>query len=302
MIGQWTQTMQLTRDTTTASGFDRPTLEALVERAKAGDRESLEVVIEGIRDRIYSLALRMLWHPADAEDATQEILIRIVTHLGSFRGESAFSTWTYRVASNYLLTTRKRRAEREELTFEHFAEQLNQGLAPASADLAEEVENRLLVEEMKLGCTQGMLLCLDREQRLAYILGHVFGLSSNEAAEITGVSPAAFRKRLSRARERLHAFMERKCGLVNAANPCRCARRINHAVEVGRIDPANLLFAQHPVRSDVGSSIEVAVQEMEGLYGAADLLRDHPQYAAPGKTTDILRAMLSPSRLHVLTD
>ena len=93
-------------------------IETLVARAQEGDRAALETVIASMRDRIYNLALRMLWHPADAEDATQEILVRLVTHLGSFRGESTFSTWAYRVASNYLLTTRKRRAEREELTFE----------------------------------------------------------------------------------------------------------------------------------------------------------------------------------------
>ena len=123
--------------------------------------------------------MRMLWHPADAEDATQEILVRIVTHLGSFRGESAFTTWVYRVASNYLLTTRKRRAEREELTFERFAEQLDEGLAPDVPGPAAEVENRLLVEEVKLGCSQGMLLCLDRDHRLAYILGDVFGVTES---------------------------------------------------------------------------------------------------------------------------
>jgi RNA polymerase sigma factor (sigma-70 family) len=155
-------------------------IEILVARAQEGDRAALEAVIAGVRDRIYNLALRMLWHPADAEDATQEILVRLVTHLGSFRGESAFTTWAYRVASNYLLTTRKRRAEREELTFERFAEQLDEGLAPEAPGPAAEVENRLLVEEVKLGCSQGMLLCLDRDHRLAYILGDVFGVTSQE--------------------------------------------------------------------------------------------------------------------------
>jgi RNA polymerase sigma factor (sigma-70 family) len=114
-------------------------IETVVARAQEGDRAALEAVVDGVRNQIYQLALRMLWHPADTEDATQEILIRIVTHLGSFRGESAFSTWSYRVAANYLLTTRKRRAEREELTFERFAEQLDVGLAPEAPGPAAEV-------------------------------------------------------------------------------------------------------------------------------------------------------------------
>ena len=276
-------------------------IETLVARAQEGDRAALEAVIAGVRDRIYNLALRMLWHPADAEDATQEILVRLVTHLGSFRGESAFTTWAYRVASNYLLTTRKRRAEREELTFERFAEQLEAGIAPDVPGPAAEVENRLLVEEVKLGCSQGMLLCLDRDHRLAYILGDVFGVTGQEAAEIVGISPVAFRKRLSRARARLHGFMERNCGLVNPANPCRCALRVNHAVQVGRIDPDQLLFATHPVQLEPDEATHEVVHEMDQLHSAAELLRGHPDYAAPGKATEVIRGLLARSpRLHVL--
>jgi RNA polymerase sigma factor (sigma-70 family) len=278
-----------------------PPIETLVARAQEGDRAALEAVIASVRDRIYNLALRMLWHPADAEDATQEILIRLVTHLGSFRGESAFTTWAYRVASNHLLTTRKRRAEREELTFERFSEQLNAGLVGEAPGPAAEVENRLLVEEVKLGCSQGMLLCLDRDHRLAYILGDVFGVNSQEAAEIVGISPVAFRKRLSRARSRLHGFMERKCGLVNAANPCRCAHRVNHAVRVGRVDPDELLFATHPVRLEPDEATHEVVHEMDQLHSAAELLRGHPDYAAPGQATEVIRGLLDRSpRLHVL--
>jgi hypothetical protein len=188
------------------------------------------------------------------------------------------------------------------LTFARFAEQLDQGLAPDSGNTADDVETRMLVEEMKLGCTQGMLLCLDRDHRLAYILGHVIGLASGEAAEILGVTSATFRKRLSRSRERLHAFMERKCGLVNAANPCHCARRIDHAIAIGRIDPANLLFAGHPRLGDAERSTRIAVHEMERLYTAADLLRNHPTYAAPGMSAEALRAILKPGRLQLLKD
>jgi DNA-directed RNA polymerase specialized sigma24 family protein len=67
-------------------------LEVFVERAKNGDKRALEDVIRGIQDLIYGLAIRMLWHPSDAEDATQEILIKIITHLDGFRGESSFTS------------------------------------------------------------------------------------------------------------------------------------------------------------------------------------------------------------------
>jgi len=63
------------------------------------------------KERVFGLAVRMLGHPVDAEEATQEILIKIITHLSAFRQESTFTSWIYRIAANYLLVTRKRRAE-----------------------------------------------------------------------------------------------------------------------------------------------------------------------------------------------
>ena len=123
-------------------------LEDLVERASGGDKVALEEMVRQIQDKVYGLALRMLWHPADAEDATQEILIKVITHLGTFRGESAFMTWVYRVASNYLLTARKRRAEREEMTFANFSEQLDAGLIGmvTALPVSVQVDQNLLIE------------------------------------------------------------------------------------------------------------------------------------------------------------
>jgi RNA polymerase sigma factor (sigma-70 family) len=97
-----------------------PALEDLVQQAKDGKKEALESLVRRIQDRVYGLALRMLGYPADAEDAAQEILVKVVTHLDSFRQESAFSTWVYRVAANHLLTTRKRLAEKQTSSFEDY--------------------------------------------------------------------------------------------------------------------------------------------------------------------------------------
>jgi len=267
-------------------------LDLQVEKAKGGDPDALEQIVRTIKDDVYGLALRMLWHPADAEDATQEILVRIVTSLATFRGESRFQTWVYRVASNHLLSTRKRRAEREKLTFEIFADQLAQGLdLPAPADEGSP-EHALLEEEVKIGCTQGMLLCLDRDHRIAYILGEVFDLSGEEAASILGIAPAAYRQRLTRARGRLRKFLERNCGLVDESRPCRCSRRIGIAIRSGRIDPSGLLFASHRVRALPPSAVAQGVREMETLHRAAALYRSHPDYAAPESLVARLRELI----------
>jgi len=196
-----------------------PILELEVARARAGDRTALELVVRAVQKDVYNLALRFLWHPQDAEDATQEILIRILTGLVGFRGESGFRTWVYRVACNTLLTLRKQRMEQQTLSLDEFGEDLARGLSDDPLSVEYDVDEKLMLEEVKIGCTLAMLQCLDRDQRLAYILGEIIELNHNEAAEVLETTPAAYRKRLSRARASIVSFMSSRCGL---ANPVQC--------------------------------------------------------------------------------
>ena len=102
-----------------------------LEAAQRGDVAAFNQIVLAYQTVVYNVALRTLGNPTDAEDATQEILIKVLTHLGSFRQESAFRTWVFRIAANHLLTMRKRRAERAELSFDLFAEDLGRGLSDA---------------------------------------------------------------------------------------------------------------------------------------------------------------------------
>ena len=249
-------------------------LEDLVRQARGGDRDSLERLVSAIQDRIYGLALRMLWHPEDARDATQEILVRIVTRLGTYRGESSFSTWAHRVAANYLLTARKSRVEQQALTFQRFGEDLEDGLSDASAVPATG-ETALLLEEVKVGCTLGMLTCLDRAHRLAYILGEIMELEHGEAAAALQIAPAAHRKRLSRARERINALMLARCGLVRKENACRCRRRVATAIGLGRLDPQRLLFASSLEQARQFPQVLAEIRRLEEARRAAALYRSH---------------------------
>jgi RNA polymerase sigma factor (sigma-70 family) len=151
-----------------------------IQKACAGNKDALEETILGISDKIYNLSLRMLLFPEDAEDATQEILIRITTHLNTFKGESAFETWVYRVASNYLVTLKSKNTERFKMSFDQYAEMLDTGLSNTVAYAKNEGEMKLLLEEVKISCTHGMLLCLNPTDRVVYILGDIIGINSFE--------------------------------------------------------------------------------------------------------------------------
>lgn len=277
-------------------------LEQYVEAARTGDLEALEMLILAVQQRIYGIALRMLGHPQDAQDATQEILLKIVISLASFRGESAFTTWSYRIAVNHLLTTRKQRSEHSEHSFEELALRIDAGLAiTAGEEQDTSADQPLLVREMELECTQGMLLCLDREQRVAYILGEVFEVSSQEGAAILDISPDAFRQRLARARKALRTYMQGICGLVNPANPCRCSRQARATLKVGKLKAGQQLpFAQHPTLPAATISPTVASQELATLDRVAAIFRSHPNYAAPTTFIAEMKRLLTSNQFHLL--
>lgn len=268
-------------------------LEPDVARAKAGDRSALEAVVRAVHQDVYRVALRFLWHPQDAEDATQEILIRVITGLGSFRGRSGFRTWVYRIACNTLLTLRtKGRMERHSVTFDEFGDDLARGLSEEPFVVANDVDEALLLEEVKIGCTLAMLLCLDRNHRLAFILGEIMEMDHNEAAEVMAITPAAFRKRLSRARASITSFMMSRCGLVHPENACRCRRRVSAAVALGRVDPGNLLFASSREQARRFPQVLVTIRRLEEARRAAALYRSHEHEVSPEALLSWLRKVV----------
>jgi RNA polymerase sigma factor (sigma-70 family) len=252
----------------------------LVTQAQAGNREAMDEVLSNASSLVYRLAIRMLGDPEDARDASQEILMRIASGLGTYRGESAFRTWVYRVASNQLLTARKRRAEEATTSFDDVSSFLD---ASAAADLPA-VEEQALLQEAKLTCNARMLLCLDRDHRLAYILGEILDLSSEEGADILEIGSDAFRKRLSRAREKMDDFTQARCGIVSPKNACRCGKVAALAVKSGKL--TQLRWSTHAATAQKR-------MEIDELTSAVAMFRSHPDYAAPADLTRGVRELLN---------
>jgi RNA polymerase sigma factor (sigma-70 family) len=277
-----------------------PPLENLVERAKTGNKDVLEEIIRRIQDKIYGLAIRMLYIPADAEDATQEILVKVIINLGTFKGESRFETWVYSIASNHLLTTRKCRAERWQMTFDKCVHMIEEGILDKGDDDFIEAEQNLIVEETKLACVHYLLLCLKREVRLAVILGEIFGVKSVEGARILGLKPAAYRQRLSRGKKQLTDFLVRKCGLVDPNNPCHCKKLAVLHVKKRHIDPKNMLFATHPRHPRRDGHAEDLLKELNQMTRAAMLIRSHPDYTAPGVFVESMKGLIDSGRFQLL--
>jgi RNA polymerase sigma factor (sigma-70 family) len=266
----------------------------LVRRAQTGSREALEGLIRRHQPWIYNISLRMLYWPHDAEDTTQEILVKLITKLSTFQGKSTFRTWLYRIVVNHVLN-QKRRDWETRLTFGEYGRSLD---GTPDLDLPDPtsvpVDVQLMIEEAKIGCTSGMLLCLDRDQRLIYILGEIFGVTDLVGAELLEISRENFRQKLARSRRELHNFMQEKCGLVNEANPCRCAKKTQGFMKAGYLDPQKLLFARARV-TRVHDVAEKKHDDLEALDKAyAEIHRGHPFHEPPDFVQSLRELMNRP--------
>jgi RNA polymerase sigma factor (sigma-70 family) len=275
-------------------------LELLVETAKEGDKKALEDLVLKIQDKIYGLALRMLYNPSDAEDAAQEILLKIITRLSTFRGESAFTTWMYRVAVNHLLTLRRRQPELEAVSFEEYEKSLELDSPVDWQESSSTALQQIYVEEIMVSCLQGLLLCLDREHRLAYLLVEVFDVSSEQGAAILEITPTAFRKRLSRARERIQDFLKRNCALINPDNPCTCERYVISQCYMEKVREKDLVFAEHPCRVKQEGRTVHRIKEIDELTRIATLYKQYPDFQAPSALIENIRSLVHSNKYELL--
>lgn len=250
----------------------------LVASAIGGDRRALETLVLRHQPWVYNLALRMVMVPQDAEDVTQEVLVKVLTKLGTYdREKGAFRTWLYRIVTNHVINMRARGYEEGITSFDayySFVEQI------PDTDPEDTPEMALITQDLKIGCVMGTLLCLDRTQRLAFILAVAFGATDRVGSELLGISPDAFRKTLSRARGKLKKFMSRNCGLVNPDAPCRCRNKVKSFVDSGAysVDRLNYLVEDRPAMEDIVGRVEARFQE-EVESRTVELFQSHPFYS-----------------------
>ncbi len=213
----------------------------LVPKAVAGDQVALEQLLRLHEPFIYHVAWKYTGNPDEARDLSQEVLIKIMHKLSTFKGNSSFRTWAYRIVVNQFIETKRRPMEDRWQGFDDFAHQLN---AIPSPDLSpeEEEEQVLRTKTARTRCMSGMLMCLTREQRLLYLIGHVFNFDHHTGSEIFGLSKDNYRQKLARTRREFHAFMNRQCGLVKLENPCRCSKKAKAMEAAGRMQPNAKLF------------------------------------------------------------
>lgn len=249
-------------------------LQAFVNKATAGDKNALEALIASAQDIVFNLSLRMLGTFEDAEDATQDIMLKMITHLSSFRGDSSFTTWVFRIATNHLKNYKKHLFAHYPLSFEYYGDDIENGKIQDVPDLTQNVEKGILAEELKMCCTNVMLQCLDMESRCIFILGTMFKVDSRIAGDILEMTPEAYRQRLSRIRKKMADFLSKYCGEYGNGR-CKCQNRVNYAIQNHRLNPLQL---------DYMAATEIPLQTMIDVKNAMEDIDDLAQVFSFCKT------------------
>lgn len=272
-------------------------IQDLVDKATAGDKKALETLIVGVQDIVFNLSLRMLGTFADAEDATQDILLKMITHLSSFRGDSSFTTWVFSIAANHLKNYKKHMFARYPLSFEYYGDDIENGKSKDVPDLTQNVEKGILAEELKMSCTNVMLQCLDTESRCIFILGTMFKIDSRIAGDILGITPETYRQRLCRIRKKMADFLGQYCGEYGGGK-CKCKDRVNYAIQSHRISPPQL---------DYRSATEIPVQTMLDVKNAMEEIDDLSRnfsfcklYQSPERIKHLVQEFLDSTQLSIV--
>lgn len=178
---------------------------AVIRRVQRGDANAFEYLMAVYEKNVYNLALRMIGSPEDAEDMAQEAFLKAYSSLGSFRGDSRFSVWLYRIVSNVCLDFLRKKKNRQSFSLsmeDDEGEEAELELPDTSRLPEEELEKKLTRDAVRRGLEQ-----LPEDARQILLLREIQGLSYEEIGEALGLEPGTVKSRIFRARKKLCAFL-----------------------------------------------------------------------------------------------
>jgi RNA polymerase sigma-70 factor (ECF subfamily) len=182
----------------------------LLRRLRDRDEHAFRELLEGYRDRVFNITYRMLGNRAEAEDVAQEVFITVFKTIDSFREESKFSTWLYRVAVNHCKNRIKylaRRHDRDRDELDETSHQANGAIANVVVRMSQ--PDRALEGVQMEVILQKAIESLDDDHRIVVVLRDVEDLSIEEICEITGLPDGTVKSRLHRARLALRKKLQR---------------------------------------------------------------------------------------------
>lgn len=188
----------------------------LIQRAAGGDPHAFEELVLAYQKQVYNLALRMTGNPDDALDLSQESFLKAWRGLASYRFDSVFSTWLYRLASNVCIDFLRRQKKQKVIPL-HYADDENEERELTIPDPAPGTEEQVLTQIEHEQVSAAMAL-LDPEYREALTLRVIHGLSYQEISDILEIKEGTVKSRIARAREKMRSLMQKGGNKTGAAS------------------------------------------------------------------------------------
>jgi RNA polymerase sigma-70 factor (ECF subfamily) len=219
--------------------------------------------------KVYRLALSLAGNAHDAEDITQEAFLRAFRAYDTFRNESSFFTWIYRIALNVANDHLKQRTKLpiQALTEDH-GYVLEQIIDPNPAS---NPENELLAHQARVKCLHCLTECLPLDQRKVFCLAITIGLPHKQVAEILGISVPSAKTTLHRAKKRWFGYMENRCQFIRKSNPCTCRQWVRFGLQQGWIAKTVVVGSSAPVIDQARKDV-LTLRTLREFYG--DLHRE----------------------------
>jgi len=188
--------------------------------------------------KVYRLARGLVRNSFDAEEITQESFLRAFRSYGSFRKDSSFFTWIYRITLNVVNDYLKKKEKMAVQSLEDAGYIIDEIIDNVQTS---DPESEYLEHEAKVMCLHSITECLEGNQRKIFCLAITLGLPQKTVAEILGCSAGAVKIALHRAKKRWFGYMENKCSLIDKSNPCHCKQWVRFGLSQGWFSPDEVM-------------------------------------------------------------
>lgn len=248
-------------------------------------------------DMLYRAAFRITGNQDDAEDVIQETFLNAYKSYSSFKKESSFSTWVYKIMLNCSYKYIKKRdhlpiidiAKREGLSVQDFWENIQSG---------DSVEDTAVVEDMRETCLQLFLNCIPKKQKIAFTLQILLALPISEVSEIMDISESAVKINVYRARQHLKANMEEKCSFIKPDNPCQCSNWVKYAIKKGTIKQIPKI---NPIHRRTHNELSTIVNEMNLITKIMRLYDNQPELRGYNDFIKQMKKIISSGQYKILS-
>lgn len=184
----------------------------LLDKAKKGDVEAFEILVEKYQKKVFNIALRMLGNYDDASELAQEAFIKIYKSINSFKQESSFSTWIYRIATNVCLDELRRRKNRNIAYIDEEIQTEDGEIRRELMDNSMSPEAVAELNEMRQAVNNA-IMSLSEEHRIVVVMRDIHGMSYEEISKITNCPEGTVKSRINRARISLKGILKKNAEL-----------------------------------------------------------------------------------------